>query len=241
LIKNTRLVAQMEPFDSFWEAPEDLEKGYVTLYQYYKYNYLKHLPQDKASRILVVSCGPGYFVNMLNKEGYSNVLGIDSDARKVEIAVRKGLNCETEAAFPFLERSPGAFDVIFCECEINHLTKDEILDFLPLCHNSLREGGTLILHTINGGNPITGIELYAINFDHYNTFTENSLRQVLGYTNFKDVQVQPLKLYVFFGNPLNYVGMAVDTALNLIFRILFKFYGKSNKIFSKKIFAVARK
>src|SRR5919106_331979 len=99
----TKLTAKMEPFDSFWEAPDDLEKGYKTLYQFYKHNYLKHLPPNQNARILVVSCGPGYFVNMLSKEGYTNVLGIDSDPQKVQHAREKGLNCTAEEAFPFLE------------------------------------------------------------------------------------------------------------------------------------------
>jgi SAM-dependent methyltransferase len=236
-----KLTAKMEPFDSFWEAPEDLEKGYRTLYPFYKHNYLKHLPRDKEAEILVVSCGPGYFVNMLVGEGYTRVLGIDSDPGKVEHARARGLNCVAEAAFPFLEQHPGAFDAIFCECEINHLTKDEIIEFLNLCHNSLREGGIMIFHSINGANPITGVELYALNIDHYNTFTEYSMNQLLTYTNFRDIKVIPLKLYVFYKNPLNYVGMAVDTVLTLMFKVLFKFYGKSNKIFTKKIAAVSHK
>jgi 2-polyprenyl-3-methyl-5-hydroxy-6-metoxy-1,4-benzoquinol methylase len=231
----------MEPFDSFWEAPDDLEKGYKTLYQFYKHNYLKHLPPNQNARILVVSCGPGYFVNMLSKEGYTNVLGIDSDPQKVQHARAKGLDCVAEAAFPFLQQNLNAFDAIFCECEINHLTKEEVLEFLQLCRESLKEGGTIIFHSINGANPITGMELFALNFDHYHSFTEYSLRQVLQYTNFREIKVVPLKLYVFYSNPLNYVGMAVDGMLNLTFKVLFKFYGKSNRIFTKKIAAVARK
>src|SRR6266850_2556724 len=70
------LTAKIEPFDSFWEAPEDIEKGYASFYQFYRWNYLKYLPGDRHARILVISCGPGYFVNLLNKEGYRNVLGI---------------------------------------------------------------------------------------------------------------------------------------------------------------------
>jgi 2-polyprenyl-3-methyl-5-hydroxy-6-metoxy-1,4-benzoquinol methylase len=237
----TKLTAKMEPFDSFWEAPDDLEKGYKTLYQFYKHNYLKHLPPNQNARILVVSCGPGYFVNMLSKEGYTNVLGIDSDPQKVQHARAKGLDCVAEAAFAFLQQNLNAFDAIFCECEINHLTKEEVLEFLQLCRESLKEGGTIIFHSINGANPITGMELFALNFDHYHSFTEYSLRQVLQYTNFREIKVVPLKLYVFYSNPLNYVGMAVDGMLNLTFKVLFKFYGKSNRIFTKKIAAVARK
>ena len=51
----------------------------------------------------------------------------------------------------------------------------------------------------------------------------------------------PLKLYVFYKNPLNYVGLTIDALFNLFFQLSFKFYGKSNRLFSKKIAAVARK
>ena len=98
------LTAKMEPFDSFWEGPEDVEKGYETFFQFYKYNYLKSLPANKSANILVVSCGPGYFVNMLEKHGYQNVLGIDSFPDKIEYAKRKNLNCQVEHAFPFLKK-----------------------------------------------------------------------------------------------------------------------------------------
>src|SRR5262245_18857178 len=80
------LTAKIEPFDSFWEAPANIEKGYASFYQFYKYNYLKYLPTNKEANILVISCGPGYFVNLLHEQGYCNVLGIDSSANKVRYA-----------------------------------------------------------------------------------------------------------------------------------------------------------
>ncbi len=80
--RSTELAAQIEAFDTFWEGPEDVEKGYTTLYTFYKYNYLKYLPEDKNVKTLIVSCGPGYFVDMMNRNGYKNVLGIDSDPEK---------------------------------------------------------------------------------------------------------------------------------------------------------------
>ena len=133
------------------------------------------------------------------------------------------------------------YDVIFCECEVNHLTKDEILDFLKLAQNSLKKGGTLLIHSMNGANPITGAEGLALNFDHYNTFTEQSLRQVLNFAGYQVVDVIPLKLFVFYNNPFNYVGIALDTILTLALRAAFIFYGKSNKLFTKKIAAIAQK
>jgi nucleoside-diphosphate-sugar epimerase/SAM-dependent methyltransferase len=240
-LKRMELTAKIERFDTFWEGPEDVEKGYYSFYKFYKKNYLKYIPKDKKSSILVLSCGPGYFVNMLKKHGYLDVLGIDSDPEKVKYAVEKNLNCRAEEAFPFLENNQKPFDVIMAEQEINHLTKDEILVFLKLCGDNLKQDGTLIIHSLNGANPITGAEALAQNFDHYNTFTEYSLRQILEYSNFHVTKVIPLDLYVFYTNPFNYVGILLNTLNTMFFRFNFILYGKSNRIFTKKIGAISRK
>jgi 2-polyprenyl-3-methyl-5-hydroxy-6-metoxy-1,4-benzoquinol methylase len=240
-MSNATLTAKIEPFDSFWEAPEDIERGYSSFYKFYKRNYLKHVPQDKQSRILVISCGPGYFVNLLTKHGYTKVLGIDSFPEKVKHAQEKNLNCQVAEAFPFLEHNHEPFDVIFCEQELNHLTKEEILAFLKLCRENLSSHGTLIVHVLNGANPITGAEALAQNFDHYNTFTEYTFKQVLHYSGFEDIQVIPLDLYVFYLNPLNYVLIAVNAIYTLFFKFSFMLYGKSNRLFTKKIAAICRR
>jgi 2-polyprenyl-3-methyl-5-hydroxy-6-metoxy-1,4-benzoquinol methylase len=239
--RGTDLTAKIEPFDSFWEAPDNIERGYASFFQFYKSNYLKYVPAAKSSRILVISCGPGYFVNLLVKHGYQNVLGIDSDPSKIQYAKDKNLNCRVDRAFSYLRSCREEYDLIFCEQELNHLTKQEILMFLELFWNRLAPRGTLIVHGLNGANPITGSEALAQNFDHYNTFTEYTLRQILDHTGFKDIRVIPLNLYVFYKNPVNYVLIILDKLYTLFFRFSFLLYGKANKIFTKKIAAVCRK
>ena len=235
------LTARMEPFDSFWEAPEDIEKGYFTFSKFYEANYLKYIPENKESNILALSCGPGYFVNLLKKEGYTNVLGIDSDPAKVEYAERRGLNCQVEKGFDFLEKNRKQFDVIIAEQEINHLTIEEMFTFLKLCTQNLKKDGILMVHSLNGANPITGTESLAQNIDHYNTLTEYSLKQILEYADFKEIKILPLNLYVFYNNPFNYIAILFESLNTLIFKFNFKLYGKSNKIFTKKIAAVCKK
>jgi 2-polyprenyl-3-methyl-5-hydroxy-6-metoxy-1,4-benzoquinol methylase len=234
------LTAQIEPFDTFWEAPDDVEAGYKSFMKFYKRNYGRYLPENKDAKILVISCGAGYFVNLLSTAGYSDVLGIDSDDAKIQHALQHGLTCRQENAFAFLKENQARFEMIIAEQEINHLTKDEIIEFLELCKQSLSGSGRLIVHSLNGANPITGAEALAQNFDHYNTFTDYSLTQILAYAGFARVRVFPLKLYIFYENPINYIGLVLDTLLNVFFRLSFIFYGKKNKIFSKKIAAVAR-
>jgi 2-polyprenyl-3-methyl-5-hydroxy-6-metoxy-1,4-benzoquinol methylase len=240
-IRDEDLTAKIEPFDSFWEAPADIERGYRSFGKFYEHNYLSRVPADRQARILVISCGPGYFVNLLVNHGYQNVVGIDSFPEKVRRAQQRRLACRVARLFAFLNDNKEPYDLIFAEQEINHLTKREILAFLRECHGSLRPGGTLIIHSINGANPLTGSESRAGNFDHYNSFTEYSLKQILEYSGFANVQILPLNLYVFYANPLNYLALAIQTILSFLFRLNFMLVGKSARIFTKKIAAVARK
>jgi len=240
-VSTIELTAKIEPFDSFWEGPENVENGYGLFYQFYKQNYLKYFPERKDCSVLVISCGPGYFVATLLKQGYGNVLGIDSDPGKVQYATERGLNCKVERAFPFLEQNEHDYDVILCEQELNHLTKKEMISFLNLCRQNLALNGTLIVHGLNGANPITGAEALAQNFDHYNTFTEYTLRQVLQFCGFQEIRIIPLNLYVFYSNPLNYLLIVLDKLYSLFFTFSFMLYGKSNRIWSKKIAAVCKK
>ncbi len=235
------LSARTEEFDSFWEGPSDVEKGYRTFGKFYRSNYGGRLPADREANILVTSCGPGYFVNVLHQMGYANVVGVDSRPDKVEWARRHGLNCRPGGAFAELQTAAAPFDLIFCEQELNHLTKEEMVEFLRLAWSKLNPGGRIICHGLNGSNPIVGAETLAQNFDHFNTFTSYSLQQVLEHTGFERTEVFGLHLYVFYGNPLNYMAWGVSSLLSFLFRGLFLMYGKSNKIFHKKIGAVAFK
>jgi 2-polyprenyl-3-methyl-5-hydroxy-6-metoxy-1,4-benzoquinol methylase len=235
-----RLAARLEPFDSYWQAPKDVESGYGKFAAYYRHNYLKHLPADRSARILVVSCGAGYLVDLLRQDGYTNLVGIDSDPEKIAYAKKRSLNCEVSEVFPYLEANPGLFDVIIPEQELNHLTLDEMIDFLELCRSRLRPGGLIIVYGLNGANPLVGSENLAHNIDHFSTFTDYSLKQVLQLAGFEQITVMPLKLYVFWKNPLNYVGLAVTTAFELFFLACFRLYGKDTSILTKKLAATAR-
>jgi len=236
------LSARLEPFDSYWQAPEDVDQGYGRFNAYYRANYLPHLPANREARILVISCGPGYLIDLLREVGYSNVLGIDSDAAKIEHALRRNLPCQVVEAFPFLQGYEGPpFDVIIPEQELNHLTIDETIDFLRLCHAALKPSGLVIVYAMNGANPLVGSENIAHNIDHFYNVTEHSLTQLLELGGFASIRPFALRLYVFWKNPLNYVGLAVTSLLELGMRVVFVLYGKKVRIVSKKIAATARK
>jgi 2-polyprenyl-3-methyl-5-hydroxy-6-metoxy-1,4-benzoquinol methylase len=237
--RSERLAARLEPFDSYWQAPKDVEKGFTSFTAYYRANYLGHMPADKGARILVISCGPGYLVKMLRDCGYTQVLGIDSDPAKVDVARRHQLPCEAARAFEFLADKQAQYDAIIPEQELNHLTLEETIEFLSLCRQALRPGGRVVVYAMNGANPMVGSENLSHNIDHFYNVTEYSLGQILQLAGFAQVRPFALKLYVFWKNPLNYAGLAVTATLEAIFRVLFMLYGKKVKILSKKVAAVA--
>lgn len=238
-IEPRRLAARVEPFDSYWQAPKDAEKGFNSFAAYYRSNYLPWMPAEHGARVLVISCGPGYLLKMLQDHGYSAVFGIDSDAAKIAIAQRKALPCEVAHAFEYLDSHTGQFDVIVPEQELNHLTLDETLDFLQRCRVALRPGGRIIVYAMNGANPLVGSENLSHNIDHFYNVTEYSLEQILRLAGFQSITVFPLKLYVFWTNPLNYVGLTATALLEFMLRIVFRLYGKKVRILSKKIAATA--
>lgn len=235
------LAARLEPFDSYWQAPQDVEGGFKSFTAYYKANYLPHLPVDRNAKILVISCGPGYLLNALAEAGYRAVTGIDSDPSKVAYGEKRGLACEVAEAFGYLERHRGEYDAIVPEQELNHLTIDETIEFLRLCHAALRPGGRIVVYAMNGANPLVGSENLAHNIDHFYNVTEYSLAQLLQLGGFVDIRPFALKLYVFWKNPLNYVGLAVTSVLELGMRVVFMLYGKKVTVLSKKVAAIAYK
>lgn len=238
-LSSIKLSARLEPFDTYWQAPEDVESGFKSFYAYYAANYIPYMPENRDARILVISCGPGYLVNTLRQHGYTNVLGIDSDSGKVAFAEARDLNCHVAEAFPYLVESDQQYDLIIPEQELNHLTLDEQIKFLQLCHSRLAPGGYVHVYGLNGANPMVGSETLSQNIDHFNTFTEYSLVQLLEVSGYSNIRPLPLKLYVFWKNPLNYVGLFITSVYETYCRIMFKLYGKNVRILSKKIAATA--
>ena len=239
-LSSNELSAKLEPFDSFWQAPDDIESGYARFDVYYKANFLPLMPADRDANILVISCGPGYLVKVLSEAGYRNLLGIDSFPDKIAYAEKHALHCRVERGFEHLAGHHDEYDVIVAEQELNHLTLDESLSFLALCRKSLHKNGLLVVYAMNGAHPLYGAENLAHNIDHFYTVTEFSLRQIMSAGGFKDIKIHPLKLYVFWKNPMNYVGLAITGLIDLTIKVLFKLYAKDVKVLTKKIAASGR-
>ncbi len=234
-----RWSARLEPFESYSQAGPDLEASYKKFAIYYRANFLPRIPPDRATRIAVLSCGPGLLVKTLLDAGYAHVVGIDASPIYIDQAVAHHLPCRVADPVDFLDEHRGEFDLIISEQELNHLTLDETIDFLTHCRSCLAPGGGVLVYAINGGNPLTSPEHLSHNIDHFYSVTEYSLRQILEVAGFTDVRPFACNLYVFWKNPFNYLGLAVTFTFETTVRLLLRFYGKNLHILSKRIGAVA--
>lgn len=232
--------ARYYPWSSFCEGIADIEQGYTYYPRLYKRNFGKHLPQRKDAKILVVSAGPGYFVDYLAQSGYLDVLGIDSDPDKVQLALNRSINVIVGDAIEYLDSSTERYDMIILEQEINHLTKDEFMSVLALVKSRLAAGGSVALNAGNYANPITAPDHHGTNLDHFSAWTSLSLEQAYQFSGYSEWATYPLDNYVLYGNPLNYVAKAVTGLISITLRILFKMYGKDEKVFSKRLVSIAR-
>jgi 2-polyprenyl-3-methyl-5-hydroxy-6-metoxy-1,4-benzoquinol methylase len=150
--------------------------------------YLKGwLPESRDAAIADVACGPGWLLRFLARSGYTNLAGVDVSAEQVALARRHAPEVECGDVLAFLQKRPSGFDLVTGVDIIEHLTKDEVLDFLDACHGALRPGGRLVLQTPNGESPFFGAVRYG-DFTHETCFTPTLLRQLLELAGFADVE-----------------------------------------------------
>jgi len=211
-------------------------------YQYYRKNYLIHLPADRDAKIVDLGCGMGHFLHFLVKEGYKNYIGIDVSEENIEFCKKNNFNVAIRDIFDFLKETTEPYDAIIMNDVIEHLEKSEIILLLQLIFNALNHEGRLIIKAPNAANPIMASSSRYADFTHELLFTEESMSQLLRSTGFSQIFIFPQDLYIFYYNPVNNLAKLFNFLLDGTFRMLFRFYGrKSTKIFTKNIIAVAIK
>lgn len=143
------------------------------------------LPESRDAAIADVACGPGWLLRFFARRGYRDVSGVDVSPEQVALALRHVSDVEVGDLLAWLRGHPERFDLLTGFDIIEHLTKNEVLDFLDACHGALRPGGRLVLQTPNGESPFGGAVRYG-DFTHETCFTPPLLGQLLVLTGFAE-------------------------------------------------------
>ena len=217
------------------------EKEYNNFFNYFKKNYKKHLPKDKNIKILDVGCGLGHFLFFLKKLGYKNIYGIDYDENNVKFCKSLGFKNVIKAdMFDYFKKSQEMYDLIILNDVLEHIPKENLIDFLIDCKNHLTKGGVFMFKTVNCNN-IYGLSSYFADFTHEVGFTKEKVMQISQLADFNKVKVYNLYIYpnIFIVDNIIYF---FSKTLYKIKTILFLINGrKHNDVHSKNLLGVLEK
>jgi len=123
--------------------------------------------------------------------GYTNIYGIDISPQQVEVCKQfVSENVECINALEFLKDKNNEYDLIFCNDIIEHLPKNDSLEFCKLINSALSRNGCVVIKTVNMSNPVSPRSRY-MDITHETGFTEESISQLLRVAGFKNVSVHP--------------------------------------------------
>jgi 2-polyprenyl-3-methyl-5-hydroxy-6-metoxy-1,4-benzoquinol methylase len=146
----------------------------VALYAWYTKGWLD-LPRDTP--ILDIGCGSGQFLYFLRAMGFTNAVGIDLDARQVEVGRSLGLDCRCVPVFDFLRDDATEFGVVSMLDILEHFTREELFPLLNTVVGRMKTGGRLIASVPNAESP-EGLHSTYADITHEISFTPLSLSEL---------------------------------------------------------------
>jgi SAM-dependent methyltransferase len=218
---------------------DEIEKQYNTSF-YLDKNIKNVLPLDKNAKILDLGCGFGRYLKYIQELGYTDIQGVEIGDEQNEFLKNKGFNITQQDIFEFLKNIKDKYDFVTMFDVLEHFTKEEIVELLPLLKNILNDNGILIVRVPNGEAIFKGGIMYG-DFTHETFFTAKSLKQIFNIFNFSNIQVFPSYPYKHgLKSTIRYYGYKV---CELIYKIglIFEMGGVNNFISTQNIIGVIRK
>ncbi|MCB0353935.1 MAG: methyltransferase domain-containing protein [Bdellovibrionales bacterium] len=139
----------------FSEGPE---YSYLLLENRYRVNeetiskhlefYLPHFERDERP-ILEIGCGRGELLSLF-RDSAMRAVGIDIDEAMIEACHEKGLDARLADGIAYLsEVQDDSLNGVIAIQVVEHLTQRQLERFFSLCFAKVRQGGKIIVETIN--------------------------------------------------------------------------------------------
>tara|TARA_Y100001935_G_C17131990_1_gene421083 strand:- start:42 stop:767 length:726 start_codon:yes stop_codon:yes gene_type:complete len=224
---------QHERIDSY--SKQHLSKFFEGFSQ--RYSQIEFPPTEKA--ILDLGCGRGEFLEWLSSKGHINLTGVDISPSSIGLANQlSNINYIKSDLIDFLKDSDRKFSLIHVKDVLEHLDKDEVLEFLELANKSLDSEGQLLMQVPNA-NGFNVNKIYYSDFTHETLFSERSLDQILEYSNFKKVNYFPYRPIKY--SLLSYFRYYAWLLFEIFLKATSSIELSSNVIVTLNLIAVAKK
>jgi len=165
---------------------EDVTRSYELLLE-------RYLPQDRGICILDIGPGRGELVSLLLRKGYRQVEAVDISGEVAQRVSSLGVTThETDDLSLFLSGQADRYDFITMFYVLEHIQLRDALAVMTALRASLRRGGLLLLLVNNAANPLDPQYRY-IDLSHRTSYTEYSLRQLLGAAGWTNWSLLPFE------------------------------------------------
>ena len=196
------------------------------LVEFRKYNYTHLLPKAKNIASLEIGTGFGQFMKYMIEIGYNNVEGIDASKQIVDFCLDQKLKVKyVEDFISYFEHCKNKYDLIVANDILEHFSKEELTGLLININKCLNPGGVIVGKVPNASNVFTGSHSRYIDFTHETSFTDTSLKQIFSATGYTASEIRESRLFVFYWNPLNYLGLIGTYLLKNLQLAIHKLYG----------------
>ena len=136
-----------------------------------------------------IGCGRGEFVAMLNETG-QHAEGVDISDSMLKIAQERGLPCvKQEALKHLLAKDSNSIGGIFSAQVIEHFDPDYLRRVIMESYRVLREGGPILLETVNPLSLFALSNIYYLDVTHQKPLHPEYMRYLMESCGFSEVEI----------------------------------------------------
>lgn len=176
-----------EIFENYVEISFDGFEQAEFKFKQFDINYKGYFPKEKSSMVLDIGIGRGEMLSCMQGWGF-NYQGVDISPSTVRFCQSLNLNCQVVAdTVAWLIDNKDKFSLITCLDVLEHVPRDNTVEFLRAIRSGLCEDGCAIIQVPNLQSPF-GYLHHFNDFTHVSGFVEHSLAQVLLAAGFREFE-----------------------------------------------------
>lgn len=161
------------------------------------YSYIRAIKpvlknMNSKIRVLEIGSGTGIFLELLQKEGFSELVGVEPSSAAIAAAPLERRKWLREEIFVEGNFEPRSFDLICCFMTLEHV-QDPLLT-AESAYNLLRPGGAFVTVTHDHRslvNRILGKKSPIIDIEHMQIFSKYSIQELFKRSNYTDFYSVP--------------------------------------------------
>lgn len=204
----------------------DTDEHYASSSSIEVHDILRHLPDDRNASLFELGAGMGLCIFALQKLGFRNIVGIDSDRSQVEAAERRCLPVQlvpVSDTLDWLRQRRGTFDFVYAIDVLEHIPRQALIEVVRAISESLKPGACFVCRVPNC-NSIVGMRQRYIDWTHEDSFSPESLDFVLHNGGFPYVEIVGAQ-----DPPTLGAGGKLRGALRFVFRLIrrLQFYAEA--------------